>query len=90
MKTGYAASFEFKRIKPRGKKARREQRKAWDLFHGSTRLGNLRYTIESRTPRGDLKSFTGTLEELRPHLKKLGMIHLPGDGPLIHNGRKAR
>ena len=88
MKTNYTTTHGFNFIKPIGKKARREQRKAWKLFHGTTKVSKvfqIKYYQE-----GHFLVATGTMQQLRPIMKSLGKYRIPGDSPLIHNGKKAR
>ena len=88
MKTNYTTTLSFNFIKPKGKKASREQRKAWKLLHGTTKVSKvfqIKYYQE-----GHFLVATGTIGQLRPILKTLGKYRLPCDSPLIRNGKKAR
>ena len=88
MKTNYTTTLGFTIIKPKGKKARREQRKARKLFRGTTKVSKV-FQIRFYQD-GNFRVATGTIEQLRPIVKALGKHRLPGDSPLIHNGKKSR
>lgn len=88
MKTNYTATLGFTIIKPKGKKARREQRKAWKQFRQTAtpaRYFQIRFYQDGR-----FRVATGTLAQLRPIVKALGKYRMPGDKPLIHNGKAKR
>lgn len=88
MKTNYTTTIGFTIIKPKGKKERREQRKALKLLRGPVMPGKI-FQIQFYID-GSFRVATGTIEQLRPLVKPIGKYRLPGDSPLIHNGKKAR